>query len=333
MALRMAQYGTKHGHASGKLRAMQTCGDVEVVGVYEPDSERRRALEKGDGAYADVHFFASEEEILGDRSIEAIASEGLNAESLEQTAKIVAAGKHVWYDKPAGDDWTLWQQVVAQAKKGNLHIQMGYMLRYHDGFSQIAEWAKGGLLGDIYSIRAHMSTNIPAEGREVIGRSHKGGIFYDLAGHMLDQVVWILGRPQKITAFLRNDSGIVESFSDNTLGVFEYDNAMAWVDIAAMEARPMARRFEVYGSVGSAILLEPFEPGHAIRLCLEEARDGFAQGEQIVSIEGTGRQTSYERELADFVEVVCGDRLPARTLEHDLLVQETLLRATGYIKD
>ena len=95
----------------------------------------------------------------------------------------------------------------------------------------------------------------------------------------------------------------------------------------------MARRFEVYGSVGSAILLEPFEPGHAIRLCLEEARDGFAQGEQIVSIEGTGRQTSYERELADFVEVVCGDRLPARTLEHDLLVQETLLRATGYIKD
>ena len=95
---------------------------------------------------------------------------------------------------------------------------------------------------------------------------------------MLDQVVWILGRPQKITAFLRNDSGIVESFSDNTLGVFEYDNAMAWVDIAAMEARPMARRFEVYGSVGSAILLEPFEQGHAIRLCLEEARDGFSQG-------------------------------------------------------
>ena len=36
MAIRMAQYGTKHGHASGKLRAMQDSADVELVGVYGP---------------------------------------------------------------------------------------------------------------------------------------------------------------------------------------------------------------------------------------------------------------------------------------------------------
>ncbi|MGY8827043.1 MAG: Gfo/Idh/MocA family protein [Candidatus Latescibacterota bacterium] len=332
MALRMAQYGTKHGHASGKMKAMQDCVDVEVVGIYEPDTERRRAVEESD-PYAGVRFFDSAEEMLGDSSIEAIASEGLNAESLQQTATIVEAGKHVWYDKPAGDDWACWQQVVAQAEANKLYIQMGYMLRYHDGFSQIAEWAKGGLLGDIYSVRAHMSTNLTPEGREVIGRSHKGGIFYDLAGHMLDQVVWILGRPQKTTAFLRNDSGVVENFSDNTLGVFEYEKAMAWVEIAAMEPRPMARRFEVYGSVGSAVLVEPFEPGHTIRLCLEEARDGFFQGEQMLSIEGTSRQTTYERELEAFVGVVRDGRSPDRPLEHELLVQETLLRATGYIED
>ncbi len=333
MAIRMAQYGTQHGHASGKLRAMQTCDDVEFVGVYEPDRARRRAVEEGAGPFAGVHFFAREEDMLGDSSIEAIASEGFNVESLEQTAKIVDAGKHVWYDKPAGADWPRWQQVVAQAKERKLHIQMGYMLRYHDGFRQIAEWAKGGLLGDIFSVRAHMSTNLSIEGREVISRSHKGGIFYDLAGHMLDQVVWILGRPQKVTAFLRNDSGVVPNFSDNTLGVFEYERALAWVDIAAMEPRPMARRFEVYGSIGSAILMEPFEPGHAIRLCLEEARGGFSQGEQTISIEGTGRQTSYERELQAFVGVVRDGNEPDRPLEHDLLVQETLLRATGYIAD
>ena len=38
-----------------------------------------------------------------------------------------------------------------------------------------------------------MSTNITEAGREVIAAGHHGGIFYDLAGHMLDQVVWILG--------------------------------------------------------------------------------------------------------------------------------------------
>ena len=115
---------------------------------------------------------------------------------------------------------------------------------------------------------------------------------------MLDQVVWILGRPEKVTTFLRNDTGVVPAFQDNTLGVFEYERAMAWVDIAAMEPQPMARRFEVYGDRGSAILLEPFEPGHAIRLCLTEAADGYTQGEQMVPFDGISRQGLYELELA-----------------------------------
>ncbi len=333
MAIRMAQYGTKHGHASGKLRAMQDNSDVELVGVYEPDAARRAEAESGDGPYAGVPFFDSEAAMLSDDSIVAIASEGLNAESLEQTARIVEAGKHVWYDKPAGDDWGRWQDVVAMAKSRQLQIQMGYMLRYHDGFQQIADWVKSGVLGDIYSVRAHMSTNIPPAARAVIGRSHVGGIFYDLAGHMLDQVVWLLGRPQRVTAFLREDTGELPGFSDNTLGVFEYERAMAWVDIAAMEARPMARRYEVYGSAGSAILVEPFEPGRAIRLCLEEPFGEYVQGEQMIAIDGPSRQTTYERELASFVAVLNGQRAPDRSLDHELLVQETLLRAVGKIAE
>ena len=37
--IRMAQYGTKHGHAIGKLLSMAMNPDVEVVGVFEPDPE------------------------------------------------------------------------------------------------------------------------------------------------------------------------------------------------------------------------------------------------------------------------------------------------------
>ena len=117
MAIRMARCGTKHGHASGKLLAMQDNTNVELVGVYEPDAERRAELEGVDGAYAGVPFLDSEEDILDDGSIVAVASEGLNAESLEQTARIVEAGKHVWCDKPAGDDWGRWKEVVQLAKE------------------------------------------------------------------------------------------------------------------------------------------------------------------------------------------------------------------------
>lgn len=330
--IRMAQYGTKHGHASGKLKSMLDNPNVELVGLYEPDSVRRQEVEGGDGPYGQVHFFDREEEMLGDESIVAIASEGRNDESLDQTERIVGAGKHVWYDKPAGDNWAQWQQVAADARARELHIQMGFMLRYHPGFSQIAEWARSGFLGNIYSVRAHMSTNIPAAGREVIAAGHYGGIFFDLAGHMLDQVVWILGRPEKVTTFLRNDTGIVSGFQDNTLGVFEYERAMAWVDIAAMEPQPMARRFEVYGEAGTAILIEPFEPGHAIRLCLSTAAGGYDKGEQLVSFAGIGRQGLYDLELTSFLRVVKGEQEPDRPLDHELLVQETLLRGTGLIE-
>ena len=329
--LRMAQYGTNHGHAAGKLRAMMANDDVECVGVYEPDASQREALAT-DAHWAGVRWFSDATEMLGDPTIVAIVSEGRNDESLAQTEQIVQAGKHVWYDKPAGDDWPRWQQVVAMALDKGLLIQMGYMFRYHEGFARIAEWARSGFLGRVYGIRAHMSTHIPAAARQVIS-VHTGGILYDLAGHMLDQIVWMLGRPSQVTSFLRNDSGEVPGFADNTLGVLEYDHAMALVDIAAMEARPMARRFEVYGTEGSAILMEPFEPGETVRLCLESAKGGYGQGVQSLSFAPQHRQVLYERELAAFVATLRGERAPDRPLDHELLVQETLLRTVGVLCD
>ena len=262
--IRMAQYGTKHGHAGGKFMAMQSNAEVEVAGVFEPDAERRRQVE-ADGLFQGAHFFADKGELLQDDSIVAIASEGGNAESLDQTEEIVAAGKHVWYDKPAGDDWAQWQRVVERAQEQDLLIQMGYMFRYHDGFQHIARWARSGMLGDIFAVRAHMSTSVGPESVQFIGRNHRGGIFYDLSGHMLDQVVWLLGRPDKVTSFLRNDTGLVPEFADNNLGVFEYENALAFVDIAAMETPPTARRFEVYGTRGSAIM-QPLDEAEQVRL-------------------------------------------------------------------
>lgn len=328
----MAQYGTKHGHAEGKLLAMQTNPQVELAGVYEPDPAQRERLSCERESFRRVHWFDDPRQMLDDPTIVAIASEGLNAESLAHTEQIVRAGKHVWYDKPAGDDWAHWQRVVHLAEQQGLHIQMGYMFRYHYGFRQIAEWVKRGLLGDVFAIRAHMSTWLTPAAREVIS-THAGGIFYDLAGHMLDQIVWLLGRPQRVTAFLRNDSGIVPAFKDNTLGVFEFERAIAFVDIAAMEPRPMARRFEVYGIKGSAILLDPFEPAHALRLCLEEASGGFAAGEHLIPVQPQSRQQLYDLELEAFIRTITGAQAPDRPLAHESLVQETLLRATGGISE
>lgn len=328
-AIRVAQYGTRHAHAAGKLRALLDSPDVEVAGVFEPDAERRAAAAAADGPFRDVHWFGSECEMLEDASIAAIASEGSTYESLDQTEACVRAGKHVWYDKPAGDDWPQWQRTIGLAEERGLTVQMGYMFRYHAGFRQIEAWVKSGLLGDIYALRTRIGTVVSEADRRSISR-HRGGVFYELGCHMLDQVVWLLGRPQKVTSFLRNESGEVPAFADNTLVVFEYERAMALVDTSAMETPPPARRFEVYGSRGSAIM-EPLEPATHIRLCLGEAQGGYDAGETMVAVETQTRQSLYDLELADFVETIQGRQTAARPPAHELLMQETLLRATGEI--
>jgi predicted dehydrogenase len=332
--LRLAQYGTKHGHAAGKLLALRRNPRVEFAGVFEPDRERRAQLAGAGEPYRGVRWFDDARELLDDPGIIAVAAEGRNDESLDQAEQIIAAGKHVWYDKPAGTSWAQWQRVVALAERRELIIQMGYMFRYHDGFQRIAQSVQSGLLGNLYAIRAHMSTWISEPEQRVIAR-HPGGICYDLAGHMLDQIVWLLGRPQQVTAFLRADGGIVPGFKDNTLVVCGYPRALAFVDIAAMEVMPVARRFEVYGDRGSAIMetIWPLEPAGALRLCLTQPGGGYRQGEQFIPLQNQPRQMLYDLELDAFLAAILGERPPDRPASHDLIVQETLLRATGEIPE
>ena len=325
--IRMAQYGTKHAHAAGVLSVMLADPDVEVVGLYEPDVDRRRELESSaEAPWSQVRWLDDKAEMLEDDTVVAISSEGSNLESLDHTEEIVAAGKHVFYDKPAGADYPRFEAVVASARQKGLLVQLGYMFRYNDGFTRIAEWARSGFLGDVFAVRGHMSTNIPVE-RQDPSRLPAGGIFYDLAPHMVDQIVWILGRPSKVTSFLREDAIETKGFPNNTLGVFEYHGAMAIVDIAAMEPAPTARRFEVYGTGGSAIM-EPMEPADTLRLALTEPRGGYPAGVSIVDLEARPR---YVASLEAFVKDIRGEKQPDRSLDHELLVQETILRATGHI--
>lgn len=327
--LRIAQYGTKHGHAAGKLAALRRHPRVEFSGVYEPDAAQRARVQSAGWPFDGIRWYDDPREFLDDPTIVAVAAEGRNHESLEHTARIVAAGKHVWYDKPAGDDWRRFVAIASAAERRGLTLQMGYMFRYHDGFRRIAAWARSGMLGRVFAIRAHMSTWIPLEERREQSR-HRGGILYDLGGHMLDQIVWLLGRPIEVKAFLAGDAGMLAGYHGNTVAVCTYPEALALVDIAAMETPPVARRFEVYGTSGSAIM-EPFEPARRIRLCLNEASGDYQRGEQVVPVRDVPRDTLYERELDAFVAVVRGERAPDRPLAHELMVQETLLRATGGI--
>ena len=98
--LRVAQIGTKHGHAAGKMAAMLKNKDVEVAGIFEPDPVQRAKV-MGTSSYEGVHWYDKVEELLEDESIVMVAAESYNLDNLEDCSAIIAAGKHCWFDKPA----------------------------------------------------------------------------------------------------------------------------------------------------------------------------------------------------------------------------------------
>ena len=90
-------------------------------------------------------------------------------------------------------------------------------------------------------------------------------------------------------------------------------------------ARPLPPRSVL---AGARCVVEPFDPARWLRLALEARSGEYAMGEHLIELPEVSRQELYERELAAFVGVVRGPRQPDRSLEHERLVQETLLRAT-----
>ena len=72
--IRIGQIGTKHGHASGKLKAIRDQSEsYELVGVVEPDSARRKEL-SNNKIFRDVTWL-TEKELFEVKGLQAVAIE------------------------------------------------------------------------------------------------------------------------------------------------------------------------------------------------------------------------------------------------------------------
>lgn len=159
--------------------------------------------------------------------------------------------------------------------------------------------------------------------RRELGRYPGGGMF-ELACHMVDSVVHLMGKPAKVHAFARRTQG--DGVADNQLAVLEYENATATIRCNHRDPHGFSRRrFQIAGDRG-AIEIRPIEPGK-LTLSLTEAHGGFGRGTHEVKLpRSNGR---YDGEFADLARVIRGEAKLAWSYEHDLAVQETLLRASG----
>jgi predicted dehydrogenase len=318
--IKIGQIGIRHAHATGHLEAILKSPDYDFVGIVEPDDEARKRAEKS-AAYAGLKWM-TEDELLHTPGIQAVAVETHVGGLLQHAARVVDAGLHLHLDKPAGESLPEFKRILDTATAKKRLVKMGYVFRTNPAFVFMRQALKAGWLGDVFSIHAEMSKFLGDNERKPM-LQYPGGSMFELGGHLIDAVVDLMGQPQKVTPFVRRTRE--DGFADNMLAVLEYAKATVTVRSAMIEVEGGSRRqFVLCGDKGTCEI-RPLEPA-ALKLSLDAPHDAFKKGIQDVPLPKSPR---YAADWADFAKAIRGEEAWKWTPDHDLAVQETILRASG----
>lgn len=317
--IKIGQIGVGHAHAS-KLSVYRQSGDYEVVGIVEPDAELRKRAET-QAAYKGLRWL-TQEQLFGVPGLQAVLVETRVGDLLTTAEACVAAGKHIHLDKPAGESLPQFRRILDAAARKKLLVQMGYMYRYNPAIVLLREFLKKGWLGDVFEVHAVMSKVIAREERKRLA-AFRGGMMFELGCHILDLVIGVLGKPKEVAAFNQHASSLDDPLQDNMLAVLRYPRATATVKSSAMEVEGFERRHLVVCGSEGTFHIQPLD-NPAARVALSQARGDYKKGYQDIRVP---KYVRYVDDAADMARIIRGEKPADFSYEHDLAVQETLLKA------
>ena len=329
--IRVAQLGIAHEHASGKMEAARRLTDhFDVVGVVDDSASRtpRQNCAVNRKPYEGLRWM-TEEELLGSSDIDAVFVEKTNDDLPDAALCCVERGFHMHMDKPGGQRMGPFEKIVGLCRGKGLVLQMGYMYRMNPGLRLCRRAIREGWMGDVFEIDMSMNRLDNDSYRAYIA-TFKGGAMYNFGCHLIDFVITVLGRPERVTPYLKCTRG--DGVEDNTLAVLEYPRANACVHTAITDADGIPhRRVIVRGTKGTFELFPtepiPYSKPMNVRFSFAEPNSGYAAGTHNTELPPMERR--YDDQLIEFAGVVRGEMDNPFPYEHELLVQEALLAAAG----
>ena len=327
--IKIGQIGIGHNHGEAKMQAVRKFPELfEVVGFAEENEEwlkKRGHLE----CYKGLKRYSVDELIS---KCDALLIETDVWDLTEIAQKCVDAGKHVHIDKPGSGTLEEYKKMLDTAKEKNLIVQLAYMYRYNPAIKKTFELIKEGRLGEIYSINAEMSTFHSPKYRKWL-TNFGGGIMYILGCHLIDLIVYIMGKPDKIHTFLKHTMLDDIDVDDNNLAVLEYEKALARVFVSSVEVNGYGRRqFMVSGSKGTVNICPLERPLIMTYSDTEIANTAYADRKIILPFEDNTADGRYDEMMKDFYAYIKGTKENPFTYEHEYNVQAVLDEVVGGVK-
>lgn len=256
--IRIAQIGTsRYSHGNEIFKTIAENSDIfEVVGYHLPEGEREKFpgnMKRFEG-YPELTL----EQILSDKTIEAVSVETEEIYLTKYAIMAAEAGKHIHMEKPGGVSLEDFERLISIVKKNGTVFHTGYMYRYNPVISDIIKRVKAGQIGDVISVEAQMSGWRDEKQTKWL-ESFPGGMMFYLGCHLIDLVLLLQGEPKRILPFNKS-SGVYETDAkDNSFALLEYERGVSFVKTTQAEMGGFMRRQLVVTGTRGKFEVRPLE--------------------------------------------------------------------------
>ena len=319
MAIRMAVIGAGrigHIHATNAARN----GNVSLAGVADaiPEPAVKLAAQLGTSVL-------SVEQILADRTIDAVLIGSSTDTHADLIMRAAAAGKHIFCEKPVDLDLNRARDCEKAVRVAGKACLIGFQRRFDPTFSALKARIEKGEIGELEALSV-ISRDPGAPPVAYLQRS--GGIFKDMLIHDFDIFRWIFGEEAETvyaTASALTDPNIasVANDADTTAVVIRtVTGKLAQIHTSRRAAYGYDQRFEVLGSKGM-LLAGNHRPTEVV-----------ASGPDVVSIDKPEDfflqryERAYRNELDHFIAVLGGHETLRVSIEDGVKALELADAAT-----
>ena len=331
--IKIAQIGTSQfSHGNDVFNTLKLLDDLfEIVGYCLPENEREKFPDRM--PVFDGYKELTLQEILNDPEIEAVTIE---TEEIYLTKYAILAaehGKHIHCEKPGGTDLCEFEKLVEIAKKNDKVFHFGYMYRYNPYVYEAIERAKSGEFGKITSVEAQMNVLYPNELRKWLS-AFDGGVMFFLGCHLIDAILQICGNPKEIIPLSCSTGKDDINTVDFGMAVLKYENGVSFAKVNSTEIGGYARRQIVVTGEKGTIEINPIEqPAEdfmfATTALKREDREIKYYGCYDKDRVKSQVFSRYADMIRAFAEYVNGTKQNPYTLDYELKLYKTLLKACG----
>ena len=222
--------------------------DIRVVRAVEPNLETARALcaEKG------VALMADYVEALSDPDVEAVVLATPHALHGAQIEAAVAAGKHIFCEKPLALTKAGAEKAVRLCRDAGLVLGMGHERRWEPPVAELLARADAGDLGRIHQIEANFSHDkflaLDRDNWRLKADQAPAGGMTATGIHLLDLSVRLLGPAQNVWCVCEQLSSDLPQ--GDTVAAYVKFRGGGTSYVSASLANPFVSRFAVFGSKG-----------------------------------------------------------------------------------